>query len=236
MFDESLSAEMADILLERPRVLTIGGERFFLYPMTLGKSHLTAPLLRQLPVNGELMRLNPYAEALRLVKADRAIICRLMALHTLNDPQQMFDGECIATRAAKFAAGASDQDLAKLFLLTLNEGAIDRITAESGLDKEAVERRRLMDGKMRHSQSTRTFGGRTAWGSIIDHLCERYGWTLQYCLWDISLANIRMLMADTPTSIYLTDEEMKEARIPTGLTLDGNDPETLNILKTLDLA
>ena len=45
-------------------------------------------------------------------------------------------------------------------------------------------------------------------------VCERYGWSLDYALWGISLINLNMLTNDKVVSVYLSKEESKKAAIP----------------------
>ena len=54
-------------------------------------------------------------------------------------------------------------------------------------------------------------------------------------MWGISYANLIMLKADAVTSVYLTDEERKEARIKTGRTfINADDPANAAIIKALN--
>lgn len=73
------------------------------------------------------------------------------------------------------------------------------------------------------------FGGRTIWGYLIDAACDRYKWTLDYVLWEISYNNLTLMMKDKITSIYLSDEERKKAHIPsaTEKVFSGNNKEDI---------
>ena len=42
------------------------------------------------------------------------------------------------------------------------------------------------------------------WGSVFDVVITKYGWTLDYLLWEISFVNVQMLLSDT---ISFIDEE-----------------------------
>ena len=63
------------------------------------------------------------------------------------------------------------------------------------------------------SENQYVFGGKTIWGTLIDAACERYGWTFDYVVWQISYNNLTLMLKDKVTSIYLSDKERKKAHI-----------------------
>ena len=83
--------------------------------------------------------------------------------------------------------------------------------------------------KAKESKNQFVFGGKTIWGSLIDEACERYKWTFDYVLWEISYNNLMLMMQDKITSIYLSDEEIKKAHIPAANehVFDGNNKEDI---------
>ena len=68
--------------------------------------------------------------------------------------------------------------------------------------------------------------GKSIYGLLVDFACQRYGWTLDYILWGISLVNLNMLFADAITTVYLNDEERKKLGMSNGEVIDADDPET----------
>ena len=69
----------------------------------------------------------------------------------------------------------------------------------------------------------------SVYGSIIDQACERYGWTFDYVVWEISYTNLQMMLRDSVKSIYLTDEEAKRCHVPIdGKSIDGNDAQQMD--------
>ena len=101
--------------------------------------------------------------------------------------------------------------------------ALTTIALTSDRASEIMEHFRFEDESKRYERVTRVkksdgnnvmFGGRTVWGCVIDFLAQRYGWTLQYILWGISCSNLSLLLKDYVRSVYLTDEELKEAGLP----------------------
>ena len=48
-------------------------------------------------------------------------------------------------------------------------------------------------------------GGRSPWGSFLDAACERYKWTFDYVMWEISYVNLMMMLNDAVSIDYDTD-------------------------------
>ena len=79
-----------------------------------------------------------------------------------------------------------------------------------------------------------TFGGKSVFGSLILPACEKLNMTPQQIVWEISFSFLQMLMADAITSVYLTDEEKKEARISNDRTfVNADDPKNMEKIKDM---
>lgn len=50
-------------------------------------------------------------------------------------------------------------------------------------------------------------GGRSPWGSFLDAACERYKWTFDYVMWEISYVNLMMMLNDAVSIDYDTDDK-----------------------------
>lgn len=79
---------------------------------------------------------------------------------------------------------------------------------------------------VKEDTNTYQFGGVSIYGSIIDSACERYGWSFDYVVWEISYTNLQLMLKDSVKSVYLTDEEAKRCAIPKQSAVNGNDYET----------
>ena len=90
------------------------------------------------------------------------------------------------------------------------------------MDKENERMGYVMKVK-KQSKNSLSFGGRSAWGNIIDTACERYGWSYQYVLWGISFSNLQLMLADQIREVFLTDDERKKVHIPTDSTMINAD-------------
>ena len=63
---------------------------------------------------------------------------------------------------------------------------------------------------------------------MIDTVCNRYKWTFDYVVWEISYVNLQLLLKDSIKTIYLTDDEMKKLHVNNlNNMIDGNNREEI---------
>lgn len=55
-------------------------------------------------------------------------------------------------------------------------------------------------------------GGRSLWGSFLDAACERYKWTFDYVMWEISYVNLMMMLSDAVSIDYDTDNNTSKGK------------------------
>lgn len=221
MTSHDLSIE--DLLLERPVPFRVGRRRFRLYAPTLGSLVLTGRVESLLP---DLSSLPAADAALALARDHRDGLCRLLAMQTLRGSRRLFDEGLIARRA-RLLATLDDDSLAQLRLMSQTAWpSVREVTDWVGLSAESHLRQRV--ASVKHSRGTVSFGGRSVYGTLVDSVCQRYGWSLQYVLWGISYANLRLLMADAVTTVHLSDEERRAARLGDGdAFVNADDPAQL---------
>jgi len=53
------------------------------------------------------------------------------------------------------------------------------------------------------------------WGGLFDVLLEKYGWTFNYLIWEISYTNVQMLLSDSIQTFSNTgkDKSANETKI-----------------------
>ena len=207
-----IAQEIEDAVMERPYGFSVNGKRHSLYPVTLGKSILLSRLMHSLGIDTGLLASNPSLEALRVVAAHRDIACRIIAYATAKDRQEVFDAERIECLQSFFADNLDYDEIAQLLLIIYQYDKTASFVSHLGLDREQKEQAKISRLKNKNG-NTVMFGGKSIYGSLVSVACEKYGWTLDYVVWGISLVNLRMMLADSVTSIYLTDEEKKSARL-----------------------
>ena len=234
MENNDIEMNIADTIMERPYAFSVNERQFSLYPVTLGKTYLLLRLIESLGMNADIIKANPYMEALRLCREKKDIVCRLLAYHTLDRMEELFDSEIVDERCRYLSENLSDEEMSQLLVMVLAKDNTEEFIKFFGIDKDREELAKISKIKNKNGNSV-TFGGKSVYGTLIDYACERYGWTMEYVVWGISYANLIMLKADAVTSVYLTDEERKEARIKTGRTfINADDPANAAIIKALN--
>lgn len=219
--EKQLELDIADAIIERPKGFHVGRRHFYLYPITLGKMYLQKRVMDILDINEDLLQENPYMEALRLVESKKEECCLMLAYHTLQTKAEVLDNRKVTARKNIFSREIDNEDIATLILACLTSDKTPLIIHHFGIDEETERQAEV--AKAKDNKNTFAFGGKSIYGTLIDVACERYKWTYDYVLWEISYTNLQMLMKDRVSSIYLTDEEAKSVHINnTSETIDGN--------------
>ena len=211
--------DVTDAIIERPYRFTAGGRRFGLYWPSLGVVYLATRLLSGLPSGFR----SDEGQILRFCHTDRESADRMAAFATMRRRSDILDGQNVREVQSFLHDNLSEDELALLLKTWFVMADSDSLFVHLGLDKEHKLRDRI--NSVKKSRSSVTLGGSSIYGSLVDTVCQRYGWTMGYVLWGISYVNLRLLLADSVTSVYLTKEERKKLHLPDdGVTIDGNDP------------
>jgi len=231
---DNLNEALADAVMDRPREFFIDTERFEQWSPSLGMSLMLERHLSALGIDNKILAKNPAMEAMRLISAKRIEVCRILAILSTRDRRHLDRSEWIERRAQFFSKNIPDEDIAKLLLMALIEPKAETLISLSGIAKEQEEQSRIARHKNREGH-TLSFGGKTIYGTLIDSACSKYGWTKQYVVWGIDLPSLRMMLADSVNSVYLSDEEMKALGISTTHQQKfGMSPEDIAKLKAMD--
>lgn len=233
--EKEIERYYTDAIMERPYSFSVDGIRFNIYPATLGKSLLIQRLIEGLGIKQESLTANATAEVLRVVRKNRDTCLRVIAYTTCGSKEELFDVDYIQYRNAILDKGMNDEDIATLLLVVLTGDRTDDIISAYEIDKE-IE---MLHSAIRVKKDSRTmsFCGKSIYGTIIDVLCQRYGWTLDYVVWGISYANIRLLLADYVKEVHLTDEERQ--RLPANVLHKDEDvimatKENMDMIRSMD--
>lgn len=227
-----IDMNIADTIIERPHGFKVNQCQFYLYPVTLGKTYLISRLVECLGINLEIIKANPYMEALRLCREKKEIVCRILSYHTINRKDELFDCNLVQERCDFFCKELDDDSMAQLLVMVLPEGDISTYVKHLGIDKEKEWQAKAM--KAKKDNNSLVFGGKSIYGTLIDAACQRYGWTFEYVVWGIGYANLQLLLADSVTSIYLSDEERKRINIPQDRNvINADDPENMAKIKAM---
>ena len=215
--------DIADIVMEKPYGFSVDGKQFYLYPSTLGKNYLIGRLVRSLGLDESGLAEDEYAEVLRIARQKPDQLCRILAYHTLNTKSELFDEKLISTRTKFFAKHIDAKDLAVLFYMTLTREDLRAATKRLGIDAERQRQKRVFAAK-KPETNTFTFGGKSIFGALIAPACEKLNLTPEQVVWGISNQFLQLLMADSISQIYLTDEEKKHARVSNEPVINADDP------------
>ena len=203
-----------DTLIERPISFSIGQKRFqkfTIYPITLGKSLIISNLINELGIEKEILNDSPLIEIMRVCSVNKDIAARIIAYAVCKSKEEVMDLEHVE-KTARIFAKQSTEDVASLINTILSHDRTGAITEFFGIDKEIKDMRKVQEAK--DGGNDMSFCGKSIWGQMIDVVCERYGWTMDYVMWGISYNNLQMLITDQVKTIFLTDEERKKVHIP----------------------
>ena len=209
---ENLNEALADAVMGRPREFFIDDRRFSLWSPSLGMTLMTERHISLLGIDSLMMTRNPSLEALRLSEKNRTEVCNILAIHSYRRYKDLSDSEKLRARADYFSSHLSTDEIAQLFLIILSEPRIETFLQLSGISEDQKEQSRIAQFKNKDGHN-RTFGGKTIYGMIIDAACRAYGWTKEYTVWGIDLLSLRLMLADTISSVYLSDDDIKQMGI-----------------------
>ena len=232
---KEIEYDLADVVIGRPYGFTVGRKHFYLYPVTLAKMFLLKRQIESLEIDHSILRINPFLEAMRLVKADKETCCTILAYHTApNTYKDLYDHRAITIRKNYFTKELDDDALASLLIMVLNADKTDRIIKELGLDKERERLNRVMEVKRKHDKNTISFNGLGIFGTFIGQLKEM-GYTDNEILYERGYSYLRLMLADKVVTLHLTDEERNELPKEAGGTfMDASDPANAEkILKAM---
>lgn len=212
---------MEDSIMGLPVSFSVDGQRFCLNSPSLGQAYLINRLREGMADNLKgLLSKEGGSEAINYRKA----IARAVAIATMRGKEEVLDEEKLDSRAEFLDGSLDDEDLFQLYDITVAYlGDTERFVKASGLDYDRRTLSRI--ARYKADEGNIPFGGRTAYGSIISPACEKYGWTLDYVVWGISLTNLEMMLADAQTSCYLSKEDRRSLHVsPSREVVDMSDP------------
>lgn len=226
-----------DAVMARPYSFSIGGQCFYLYPVSLGKMLFLQRKLESLSVNMNNVLGSVSMEALRLVTEKRKECVSFICAHTCKDKEELFDVDFFSEREAFLGDNLSDDAVASLMMTLLTTDKTALFLQHYGIDKEQQRMSAVIAAKNKNKNNDLVFGGKTVYGTLIDAACERYGWTKDYVVWGIDYASLRLMLADKVTSMYLSDDDLK--KVPTSLRHAASNAikatkETMDEIKRMD--
>lgn len=220
---------ISDVLLERPTGFVLEGRHFYIYPQTLGSSQLIGGLLAEL--NLTELRGGNVIIALTQIVGDNLDTCLRIIAYSVLRGKEVLDNRRVDEVIGWMHQHAKPEDVVMLMQMILSVKSIEDLTKHFGIDEELKEYSRICKGK--DNSNTLVFCGKSVWGNTISTLAEKYGWTMDYILWRISLDNVNMLLADAPKTIYLSEEEIKRLH-PKQAMMKADDPKNFEAIMAMN--
>ena len=200
-----IQSNIWDTLLEMPIEYKAGENVFYLYPPSLGCSLL----------------INRYAERFN----NEEILYYTLAICSFENRADARKNTFLKQRVEQLRK-VSIEELMPIYTMFIAWGQDqDRFIKHFQLDVEQRYMKRAQDAKDNDSSSL-VFNGKSIYGALVDLVCERYGWTMDYLIWGISLINLNMLMTDKVVSVFLTKEESMRAAVPKNRNITKVDKNT----------
>ena len=212
--------------------LRIGDREFLIAPPSLGKTLMLKRYQHLLDFNKELIPINPAAAIMDVCHRKEEEVCQLIAV-LLTSERAKLQNDIYITKLAQFVKEHTQlTERAVILQLFIEEKPVSYYMSLLGIDKEKERLRKA--NKAKEKGNMLVFGGVSMFGSMIDSACERYGWTYEYTVWGISFNALQLLLADAPQTVYMTEEELANARISTdGIVINGDDPNSITMIQEL---
>ena len=230
---ENIEYDIADVIIGRPQEFKVGRKTFCFYPITLAKMLLLKRQLDCLELNMDILRANPFLEALRVMKEHRETVCTILSYMTApNTYKDLYDSRALAVRRNVFNKDLGEEDLASLLVVSLDDKT-DRIMRHLGLDKEHEKLQKVMKVKKKHDDNSLNFYGLSLFGTFIGQLKEM-GYSDNEILYEKGYTYLRLMLADKIVQVILTDDEKKELPSSVGGSyMDANDPKNAEKIRAM---
>lgn len=230
---DDIEIRARNILLDRTSSFTIDGynEVFRIHYPSYGIMTLVSETLDGAGLDRSNLSLNPYAEVLRLSSVSKDSVCRAISLYCVSGKADALGFESERLSSIFFSSMTVDE-LAKTLLMCLSLDNVDSVLRHYSLTRENDRYNRAAKVKMQKSDSI-SFGGITVYGSMLDPVMERYGWTLDYVVWGISYANLRLILSDMPKTLYMNKDDRKKAGITNEKTVKAETITDINKLRAM---
>ena len=203
---ENIEYDIADVIIGRPQEFKVGRKTFCFYPITLAKMLLLKRQLDCLELNMDILRANPFLEALRVMKEHRETVCTILSYMTApNTYKDLYDSRALAVRRNVFNKDLGEEDLASLLVVSLDDKT-DRIMRHLGLDKEHEKLQKVMKVKKKHDDNSLNFCGLSLFGTFIGQLKEM-GYSDNEILYEKGYTYLRLL-----TRLYRSSSRMMRRR------------------------
>lgn len=215
--EKQILKNVSEAIVELPYGYKAAGQFFYIYPPSLGVMLLMQRVAEDIgEIGGSIIDL------MKSIKSHRRTIAKTLALCSYEDRKQA-KKEFLTEERTNLIEEISDRD-ALHAIMVLSNWTTDFSDFQKyyKLDKEQEKLKKIHDIKDK-DKSTFSFNGKSIYGTLIDVVCERYGWTFDYAVWGVSMLNLNMLVADHIATVFLSKDEKK--KVPAAI----NDNNVINM-------
>ena len=228
---EKISQKIIDVLGDVPVRFEVGDKEYRIYPPTLGRELILENLKKQLNIDPERAKNEPFEEVIKLCENNKPEVLRILAYSTIRRKIDMFNDALLKNRESVLNT-VDIKDLATLFFTVITNTDLQDFIKHFGLDRDTENRRKI--AKVRSKDYVVTFGGNSIFGGLIDFACSRYGWKPDFVVWGLNLTTLQMLFYDHADSVCLTKEEFKAAHLKEGgAVINADDPANMKLIKSI---
>lgn len=201
-----------------PMEFEAGGKPRKLYPATLGSVMMQGPLYGRLGLTESGLGREGAGELLAGVRRDREAACMIIAISSGRGYGHASDGAGLRALAEEYGRDLGDEEIAEVLFAVMGMARAEEVMAESGIMEDLKLKGRVSEIKGGDGVS---IGGRTVYGQLIGPVCRNYGWKPEEVVWDIPLTQLRLLLADEVSTVWLSDEERLRCGLYGGGVIDA---------------
>lgn len=219
-----VNADITNALLEMPTYYNVRGQIFYVFPPSLGVQLLIGERMKKYKFYENTEKAGTIG-LFKTFKEHKEAMVSILALCSFENRKDATKQHLLAEREKALENIDPKEGLALVTRILNYASEVQTFIKHFEIDKEQKQKKRVFELKNKDSSSI-TFGGKSVWGAVVDSVCERYGWTVEYALWGVSSTNLNMLTADAVTSVFLTDKERKKLHLPAnGKVIKADDPQ-----------
>ena len=112
---------VSDAMTEKPVEFSIGDEKFTIHPPTLGKMQILSKYYLMLDIDDDELGKEPQLEAMRICESKTDTVCRLMAVATFKEKDDLLSDEKINERAEYFKWNAHPEHFGVVIIAILSQ-------------------------------------------------------------------------------------------------------------------
>ena len=147
---EKISQKIIDVLGDVPVRFEVGDKEYRIYPPTLGRELILENLKKQLNIDPERAKNEPFEEVIKLCENNKPEVLRILAYSTIRRKRDMFNDALLKKRESVLNT-VDIKDLATLFFTVITNTDLQDFIKHFGLDRDTENRRKIKWPELRQS-------------------------------------------------------------------------------------